>query len=122
MAQTDYLPEEIRINDQYQGDTFAGLEFVITRNGVAKTLLGSTITMTFLLGNRRTDNDQVLTLGDGLTITDAANATFDMDEIPLVDWAAGEYWFDMEIIYADGEIKTPVIGKWKIVQDKTNNS
>lgn len=117
-----YLPETIHIDDQWQGDTFPGATFTITRNGVAKDLTGSSITMTFLLGNRRSADDQVLELGSGLTLVTPASGIFDMDEIPVVTWKAGIYNYDMEIIYADGEVKTPVRGTWKIVADKTNNS
>lgn len=124
MAQTDNLPETIVINDHKQGDTFPGLQFTITRNGVAKDLTGATITMTFLKGNRRSDADQVLQVGSGLTITNGPAGIFEMDAIPGadMDWLAGEYTYDIEIIYADLEVKTPVEGTWKIVQDKTNNS
>lgn len=121
MPQTDYLPERIVINDHKQGDTFPGLEFIITRNSVVKDLTGSSITMTFLKGNSRSVS-QVLTLGAGLTLTDPTNGIFEMDSIAVVDWEAGEYFYDMEIIYSDNEVKTPVEGTWKIVIDKTNNS
>jgi hypothetical protein len=91
MAQTDYLPEDQIINDQWQGDTFPGLRFTITKNGVAKDLTGASITMTFLHKNRRGANDQVLTLGSGLTLIDGPTAVFDMDEIQVFDWISGEY-------------------------------
>lgn len=122
MGDTSNLPEEIPVPDRWQGDTFPGLRFNVTRNGVPKDLTGATITMTFLKGNRRTDETQVLTIGDGITVVDAANEIFDMDEITPLNWTSGEYHADCEIIYADGEIKTPFWFKWKIHQDKTNNS
>lgn len=122
MAVTDYLPEALVFNDQFQGDTFAGLEFVITRNSMVKDLTGAEITMTFLHLNRRGANDQVLTVGSGLTLTDPTNGTFEMDSITPFNWVSGEYYIDCEIIYSDGEIKTPFTAKWKVHQDKTNNS
>lgn len=124
MAQTDNLPETIVINDHKQGDTFPGLEFTVTRNGVAKDFTGADITMTFLLKNRRSDADQVLIIGTGITVTNAAAGVFEMDAIAGadMDWLAGDYYYDVEIIYADGEVKTPVEGTWKIVQDRTNNT
>jgi hypothetical protein len=124
MAQTDNLPEWIVINDHKQGDTFVGGVYTITKNGVAKDLTGAQITMTFLHKNRRSDNDHVLQVGTGLTITNAASGIFEMDEIPGadMDWISGDYYYDVQIIYADGEVKTPVEGTWKIVQDKTNNN
>lgn len=122
MAVTDDLPEWIVINDRKQGDTFPGLRFTITRNSVAKDLTGASITMTFLHRNRRSGEDQVLTIGSGLTLVDGPNAIFDMDQIDVLDWMSGEYTYDCEIIYADNEVKTVVEGTWKIHQDKTNNS
>jgi hypothetical protein len=122
MAQTDDLPEFEVINDRKQGDTFPGLRFTITRNGVAKDLTGATITMKFLHRNRRTGEDQTLTIGNGLTLVDGPNGIFDMDQIGVLDWMSGEYTWEAEIQYSDGEIKTPVEGTWKIHQDKINNS
>jgi hypothetical protein len=122
MATNENLPEEIIIPDHQQGDTFPGLRFTITRNGVAKDLTGATIAMTFLLINRRDSEEQVLTAVSGLTIIDGPNGVFDMDQINVVDWKAGEYSYDIEIQYADNEVKTVVEGTWKIVADKTNNS
>lgn len=118
------LPQDLTtdIKDSWQGDTYPGLRFTVTRNGVPKDLTGASITMTFLKGNRRTADDHVLELGTGLTVVDAANEIFDMDEIPVLDWTSGEYYADCEIIYADGEVKTPFRYIWKIHQDKTNNS
>lgn len=122
MPNTNYLPETITVQDQWQGDTFAGWEFTITRNSVVKDLTGAEITLTFLLGNRRDTNTQVLTVGSGVTLTDPTNGIFEVDEITPFNWVSGEYYFDCEIKYLDGEIKTPFRGIWKIHQDKTNNS
>jgi hypothetical protein len=116
-----YLPQFITVEDQWQGDTFAGWEFTITRNGVVKDLTAAEITMTFLPNNRRS-NTQVLTVGAGITLTDPTNGIFEVDEITPFNWDSGEYSFDCEIKYADGEIKTPFKSVWKIHQDKTNNS
>jgi hypothetical protein len=125
MAGADtYLPETIDIDDHWQGDTFPGAEFTVTRNGVVKDLTGASITMTFLRGNRRVAaDDHVLTLGNGLTVTDGPNGVFEMDQIShadMEDWKTGVYHYDVEIIYADGEKKSPIAGTWKITQDKTN--
>lgn len=122
MANDELLPELIVFKDQWQGDSWAGREFIITRNSVVKDLTNATITATFLPDNRRTMETQVLEVGNGITITNGPAGTFELDEIPVVNWNAGTYTYDIEIIYADGEVKTPVRGTWKIVQDKTNNS
>lgn len=122
MATDSRLPETIILLDQWQGDTFCGYEFTVTKNGVAKSLAGATITATFLLLNRRTVSQQVLTNGSGITITDASNGVFEMDEFTPFNWDAGDYKYDIEIKYADGEIKTPIKGTLKVVADKTNNS
>lgn len=124
MAQTDNLPETIVINDHWQGDTFPGERYTITMNGAVRDLTGATIRMTFLLGNRRDGNEKELTIGDGVTIVDGPNGVMDMDEIAAddMDWNAGTWYYDIEITYADLLRKTPVIGTWKIHQDKSNNT
>jgi hypothetical protein len=118
------LPLDITVDikDSYQGDTYPGNRFNVTRNGVPKDLTGASITMTFLKNNKRGVDDHTLTLGTGLTVFDAANEIFDMDEIPVLDWNSGDYHADCEIIYADGEVKTPFKYIWRIKADITNNS
>lgn len=113
--------EVIDIPCHRQGDTFAGLRFTVLQNSVAKDLTGASITMTFLLQNRRTSAQQTLTLGSGLTLVTPASGIFDMDQQDIF-WDAGEYYYECQIIYADGLIKTPFEGTWKITIDKVNNS
>lgn len=121
MSDTSLLPEILNIPDHKQGDTFAGSRFTVTENNVARDLTGASITMTFLPLNRRSSAQQTLTLGSGLTLVTPASGIFDMDEQDIF-WDAGEYYYECQIIYADGLVKTPFEGTWKIVIDKVNNS
>lgn len=121
MGDSTYLPQIVNIADHKQGDTFVGLRFTVTQNDVAKDLTGATITMTFLLQGRRNSSQETLTLGSGLTLVDGPTAVFDMDEQDI-NWTAGEYWYECEIIYSDGLIKTTHEGSFTIVVDKKNNS
>jgi len=121
MSDTSLLPEILNIPDHKQGDTFAGLRFTITQNGVAKNLTGADITMTFLPQNRRSVNQETLTIGSGLTLVDGVTAVFDMDQ-QLITWDVGEYYYECQIVYADNLVKTPFEGTFKIIADKINNS
>lgn len=105
--------------EHYRGDTFPGAQFTVLVNGVPKSLLGASIRMDV---RKTATGSRALRLtsavGGGLTITDAPNAVFKIDE-QIINIAAGEYVYDIEITYSDGQVKTPIVGTWDIVQDVT---
>jgi hypothetical protein len=59
-----------------------------------------------------------LSVGSGITKTDAAAGEFQIDEI-IFD-VVGVYKYDLRFTYASGKIKTYLKGEIKILQDVTN--
>ena len=80
------------------------------------SLSGAAISIAFRLGSY----DGVLaatwtTANSKVTITDAANGTFQTAE-QTVNWTAGVYYYDVKITFADGDIKTWIEGTFEILE------
>lgn len=114
MAQQTY-----NIPDHVKGDTFEGVQFNVTVNGSALNLTGATIKMQ-LKPNANPGTTATLTLDttDGITITDAVNGQFEIDQ-QVIDIAADCYYYDIQITLSGGSVKTYIKGNWNITQDIT---
>ncbi len=106
--------------DHRKGDTFAGVQFTIVKNGSPLDLTGASLRMemreltpTGSVGDTFTDDSD-----GGLTITDAANGVITFDE-QVVDILAMLYYYDIEITLSNGDVKTYIVGTWIIIQDVT---
>lgn len=112
--------------DHKKGDTFAGVQFTVIVNGVAKDLTTATLKMEMRASSK--DGDLAATFteasGGGLTLTDAANGVFKFDE-QVVDLPALTYFYDIEITIPGAasvdpdEVKSYIEGTWVILQDVT---
>jgi hypothetical protein len=112
-TQTFIIPKHKR------GDDWDGLQFLIKVNGTALNLTGATIAADFKLKSKTGQLKKQMTVGSGVTITDAAGGIFKMDGFK-VDMPVGIYYFDVEITVA-GNTKTRIEGTWEITQDVTNS-
>jgi hypothetical protein len=97
-----------------RNDTWQGVSFAVTVNGVAADLTGSKITMNIADENgniiKTIDND---TIG-GITLTTAG--AFSVDSfIPV--FAEGKYDYDIQILFLSGTVKTYIKGKFCLVGD-----
>lgn len=106
------------IPDQYKGDTFKGLTFEVIVNNVAKNLTNTEIKIEFRRDGKTGAQAKILTVGNGITKTDATAGKFSIDAF-VVNLAAGVYYYDVQFIDA-GVIKTYIQGTWTITQDITN--
>ena len=102
----------------YKGDGFSRA-FVLKSNGVAINIAGYTIT--FTAKTHATDTDARAVISKALTITSAANGTFQLDlaatdtNITPADLAA-----DIEIQPPSGG-PTSILGTFSVVQDVRHN-
>ena len=101
-AQTYTMPEH------ESGDTFSGVEFTLTVNDVVKDLTSATITMTIAGAG-------TLLTGSGITITDATNGVFEIDE-QVISYTPHTYDYEITFIFSDGSVKTYIEGTWKITR------
>lgn len=95
------------------GDTFDGFEFTIQLDSIPIDLAGALISMSVSFANT-----VFLTLNSsngGITITDATNGVFQVDE-QIISLPPQNYFYEIKIVFYDGSIKTYVKGKWKILQ------
>lgn len=114
MAQTYNIPEIIR------GDTFKDLQFTLSINSVAEDLTDYAIACKFRRGSKTGKEVKSLTVGSGITITDALNGVFKIDAFNLgTDFVTGTYYYDIEFTNGSGEIDTYINGTFKVNQDVT---
>ena len=99
---------------QLKGDTFRGGEYTIVPS---TDLTGATGRCQFRLGGKNNAVVVELTIGNGLTITDAINSIYQIDEIQRLDWEVGNYNYDIEFTLPNGDIITPSEGILPVVQD-----
>lgn len=109
------------IPDAVKGDTFVGIEFTLTVNAILSDLTGAVIKMQLKESNSSTalavltfDNDLI----GGITIIDAENGVFQIDS-QVIDIPALCYFYDIQITYPNGDIKTYIRGRWTILPEVT---
>lgn len=73
----------------FQGDTFSGVTFNIKKNGTAINLTGASASIEFKF--KETTTTASLSVGNGITITDAVNGTIQIDEILNINWRQGTH-------------------------------
>ena len=116
MAVIQTSPLENRIKN----DTFRSVEFIIDVDGTPVDLTGVTIQIQFRFRCKTGSVVKDIATTSGITITDAVNGTFEIDEFTPVDWAVDTYYYDAQITFTDGSIKTYIQGTVKILQDTTD--
>lgn len=102
-----------------KGDTFEQVPFAILKNNVPLNLTGATIRMQL-----RGECGGLIALNltsvanAGITITNATGGLFKINK-QVIDIAAGNYSYDLEIKFADNTIKTWLSGSFLIECDIT---
>ena len=98
--------------DHEKGDTYEGSTFTVLVNGVALDLTDATISVKLWGGS----DTYTLTTTDGeLTITDAANGVFTVDE-QVINFNARTYCHEFTFTLSTGAVKTYIKGTWKITR------
>ena len=99
-----------------RGDTWNGAIFEILLNGSALDLTGATILCQ--LKKNKSDNTAVVefTELDGITITDAPNGVFRIDET-IINVVPKAYYYDIQVTLQDGTVITPVDGTFTVSED-----
>jgi hypothetical protein len=102
-----------------KGDTYNGLCFTVTINGVALDLTDVEINAHFRLGSKTGCKVHKFSVGNGIEITDAVNGQFSLLENEIIDWEVGSWYFDIEFTYLSGKVKTYYSDILIIIQDVT---
>ncbi len=102
-----------------RNDTFLEVTFSAIRDGLPIDLTGATIRMMLRLDKTQASPDLSLsTPSSGMTITDAVNGAFKIDEQKIIIDAAS-YFYDMEIDESGGLVTTVLGGNFIVQQDVT---
>lgn len=101
-----------------RGDTWNGQEYSVTVNGSPLNLAGTQIDIEFRAEGKTGQLKKALSVGDGITVNDAANGEFSIDPF-VIDLAVGVYFFDIQFTFPDGKVKTYVEGQFLVTQDTT---
>lgn len=112
------IPTITNFKPQLKGDTFRGGIFTIVP---AQDLTGASIKCQFRRGGKKNSITLEITDGNGVTINDAVNSIYQIDEITPLDWEVGNYNFDIEITLLNGDIITPNEGVLPVKQDTTHD-
>ncbi|MEL6888550.1 MAG: hypothetical protein AAFO86_07555 [Pseudomonadota bacterium] len=96
-----------------RGDTIAARTITVTQDAVPLDLTTVDIQSDFTLRDKRTQ----LRIGSGITVTDAVNGVFRVDEFSLE--FSGVWQYDLQLVYADGTVRTLLVGSIEIVEDIT---
>ena len=102
-----------------KGDTFELVNFQMLVNSVALNLTGCTLRMQL-----RKEYGGIVYLSltsvasAGITITTAASGLFKINK-QIIDIDANNYIYDIELIKADGTVKTYISGNFYVTNDVT---
>ena len=108
--------------DHIKGDTIDAVQFTMEDNTdpdnpVPINLTGAAIRMQLRV-DAKSKACLTLSVGSGITITDAVNGVFQVDA-QVIDINPALYLYDIEFTIA-GVVKTWICGKWRIIQDITH--
>lgn len=111
---------EYNFADKVKGDTLEPITFTVTVNAAPLNLTNCTILIQFKKQPCLAYDYQMgssVAIG-GVTITDAVNGEFRIDE-QVLNWKAAKYYYDIQFTWTDGTVKTYIGGTIEIKQDVT---
>ena len=113
-------PAIVTLDDQYKGDTYDGVQFTLlnTEDSSPIDLTGVIMKTQFRYVSKKGSIEKEITTGDGITILDAVNGIFKIDSF-TIDWAPAAYYYDIEMTFSSGIIRTYIEGTIKVAQDVT---
>ena len=110
----------VNLKDRIKNDTFSSVLFTYQDNlGTPIDITGAELKVQFRFRNKTGRVVKEVSDGLGITITNATAGEFKIDEFTPVDWQVDCYYYDVQMTL-NGEIKTYVGGKVKVIQDVTN--
>jgi hypothetical protein len=111
------IPGVANLGTWVRGDTIRAKRLTITQTLDSVTtpvdFTGVGITLTLQNHNNKVQK----TIGAGVTLTDAVNGIFHIDKFALEK--KGEWVYDLQIVFPNGDVKTYLVGAVTIVNDVT---
>ena len=114
------MASDYNFPNHVKGDTFDGVLFTLTVNTVALNLTGAVINMDLRLTKTGVSVERFTSVADEhITISATpTDGTFTFNE-QIISVDAGNYFYDIEIVFPDTTVKTYIAGRWNIIQDVT---
>ena len=110
--------QQYNILGKVKGDTYNGVQFQYIKDGVPVDLTGAGIFIDFRYPRKTGKLTKALSVGDGITITDAANGEFRIDPFDLVGFEVNKHYYDIQLVL-NGVTKTYLEGYLEVIQDVT---
>lgn len=107
------MTQQYNFPDHITGTTFNGVQFTIKVNGAPINITDVSITFIGLKGTYQMGSGGNGS-GSGITITDAANGVFKIDN-QIINWKVGDYTCNIITTRSNGDKKAYIKGKWKII-------
>lgn len=104
--------------DAKRGDTYNDVSFTINVNGTAQDFTGATIRMWLVNSSQQVPAADFNTTNGKLIITNATGGVFKTN-IGIVLLDAAQYYYDIQITFANGTIKTWIEGTLTVLNDFT---
>ena len=113
------IPGLHNLPPHYKGDTRSGRLYIIYQDdGITpEDLTNVTIRMAFHKDSPTGPEMDVLTIGDGLSLTDPVQGQLTCDKRLLPIFDVGLYHYDMELTFPDGTVRTYLKGTMDVQQD-----
>jgi len=114
-------PVTYNFKTHVRGDGFNGVQFTLSNITTATPidLTAAIIRCQFRKGSKSGGLSLDLSIGNGITVDDAVNGTFTLDAISSMELAVSIYYYDVEVTFSSGVVKTYVQGVLEIVNDVT---
>ena len=111
-------PGNKQLFDHVKGDTFDGYQFTLRyKNKSPVILTDATIVCNFRKDKKTGELQLGLSVGSGLTITDGANGIMQIDNLGILDWPIGVYYWEIRIVFPTPDTKTYIGGTLEIIQN-----
>jgi len=113
------IPAVYNIPNQYKGDTFDGLQFTLQLEDLTPiSLVGASLKCQFRPTSKKHPVAKEITNVSGITVSNAALGIFSIDSF-LVDLEVSIYYYDIQVTFSSGVVKTYIEGTISIIQDVT---
>lgn len=109
----------VRLNDRVKNDTFASVQFEYSEGGLPLDITGNTVKIQFKHKSVKGALLYTASTGAGITLTNPSIGIFRLDEFTPIDWEVGKAYFDVEMTFSDGSVRTWITGTVDILQDIT---
>ena len=105
---------------QLSGDSFDGVNWTLTdANGDPMPITDATVKIQFRARTKTGAIALELSEADGIALGGVDSNEITVNAINAVNLTPGIYYYDVEITFSDGSVKTYIEGTWTINQDTT---